>query len=269
MFASVLNMGWKISPKLTSFFIKYFFFHPRSYAPSANEESLLEQSEDFWFTVHDKKIKAYKWGKGPAVLLVHGWNGRGIQFSAYIKSLIAKGCSAVAVDGPAHGESEGRHSSYFEFSDTVRTFIKSQHGRPIAGVIGHSLGASAVINCQSKDNHPVKIVLLAPALRIGTMLQQTFSRYGISSAVFEGMIRDYEKQYGYSIVKDDPIRLLKDINEKILIVHDTNDRATPYKDVRDAVAANPHIELVTTKGLGHMRLLTEDTIINRALDFLL
>jgi len=53
-----------------------------------------------------------------------------------------------------------------------------------------------------------------------------------------------------------------------LIVHDKKDRATPYKDIKDATAANPHIELMTTEGFGHMRLLTEDTVIDRALDFI-
>lgn len=268
VFTLLFKSGWHTSPAVTSFFIKRFFFHPQPYALSNDEEVLLRNARIFWFTVHDKRIKAFVWGEGPGVLFVHGWNGRGIQFHRFIPPVLERGFSAVALDGPAHGESEGRHTSYFEFSDTVRIFMKSQHGLHIRRIIAHSLGASAAVNGQSKDGYPAKMVLLAPALRIGAMLQQTLLRCGVPTHVFEAMIEEYEKQYGYSLVEDDPIRLLKDIQSDILIIHDQSDRASPYKDVKDAAAANPRIELLTTKGLGHIRILTEKRIVNAAIDFL-
>ncbi len=248
--------------------IKNLFFRPQRYALNPDEDTILRKSRTFWLSVHDKRIKAFVWGEGPAVLLVHGWNGRGIQFFRFIEPLLKGGYSAIAIDGPAHGESDGRHTSYFEFSDTVRIFMKSEHGPKIQGIIAHSLGASAAINCQSKDHHPVKLVLLAPALRIGDMLQQTLLRYGIPRHVCKAMIQEYEKQYGYSLVEDDPILLLENIESDILIIHDKGDRAFPYKDVKEATAANRRIELITTEGLGHLRLLTADIVVHAAIDFL-
>jgi len=202
------------------------------------------------------------------VLLVHGWNGCGIQFHRFIPPLVENGYSAVAIDGPAHGQSEGRHTSYFEFSDTVRAFMTSPHGMQTKGIIGHSLGAAAAVNCQSKDVHPVKLVLLAPAVHLRAALQQNMLRLGLTERIFDQLIKEYEEHYGYSITEDEPIRLLNTIQSDILIVHDRKDRMTPYKDIEEAAATNPHIELFATEGLGHLRLLTADNIVTLVIDFL-
>jgi len=266
--AHVLNSGWAISPRITGAIVKHVLFHPQAYPLSSKEEELLRTARDFRFSVHDKRIRTYVWGEGPGVLFVHGWNGRGIQFHRFIAPLLAKGYSAVAIDGPAHGESEGRHTNYFEFSDTVRAFMKLERRPQIKGIIAHSLGASAAVNCQSKDKHPVKMVLLAPAVRMREMLQQNLERYGVSLRIFEAMIEDYERQYGYSLIEDDPIRLLRDIQSDILIVHDRKDQATPFVDVQETSAANPRIQFFPTEGLGHFRLLATERIIDKAIDFL-
>jgi len=264
----LVRSGWKISSKITGAAIKNIFFHPQKYTLSAHEKDLLRSARDFWFTVHKKRIKAYVWGEGPGVLLVHGWNGCGIQFHRFIPSLLEKGYSAIAIDGPAHGQSEGRHTSYFEFSDTVRAFMTSPHGRRTKGIIGHSLGAAAAVNCQSKDVHPVKLVLLAPAVHLQAALQQNLLRLGLTERIFDRLLNEYEKHYGYSITKDEPIHLLNTIQSDILIVHDRKDRMTPYKDIEEAAVTNPHIEFFATEGLGHFRLLTADNIVTLVIDFL-
>ena len=43
----------------------------------------------------------YSWGSGPTVLLVHGWEGRGSQLSAFAPALVKAGFRVVAVDMPA------------------------------------------------------------------------------------------------------------------------------------------------------------------------
>jgi pimeloyl-ACP methyl ester carboxylesterase len=46
------------------------------------------------------------WGdRGPAVLLVHGWEGRSTQFAELIRVIVANGRRAVGVDAPGHGRS--------------------------------------------------------------------------------------------------------------------------------------------------------------------
>src|SRR5260221_10875875 len=91
-------------------------------------------------------IAVQRWGKGPPVLLVHGWNGRGSQLGGFVAPLVSAGFQAVAFDAPGHGESAGSTSSVIEFAnafdavaDAVRPFFQ-----PLAGVIAHSMGGAAV-----------------------------------------------------------------------------------------------------------------------------
>lgn len=119
----VLRFMWRWAPRLTQRVILRLFFTPLFYRNSAQEAACLEEGEPFQFFVHDKIIHAWKWGQGPAVLMVHGWNGRGAQWCRFVPALVEAGYTAIAIDGPAHGDSTGRFTSYFEFTDTVRTLL--------------------------------------------------------------------------------------------------------------------------------------------------
>ena len=52
-------------------------------------------------------LVAWRWGQGPRVLLVHGFEGNRAQFAAIVEALVRRGFAAVALDVPAHGESAG------------------------------------------------------------------------------------------------------------------------------------------------------------------
>src|SRR5262245_31825611 len=60
-------------------------------------------------------LVAWRWGQGPAVLLVHGFEGNRAQFAAIIEVLVARGFAAVALDVPGHGESAGDELTAVKF----------------------------------------------------------------------------------------------------------------------------------------------------------
>ena len=64
-------------------------------------------------------------------------------------------------------------------TDTVRSLINYIGLEEISGFIGHSFGASAIINAISKENINTRIILLAPALNLKKILDDTFIYYGI------------------------------------------------------------------------------------------
>ena len=47
--------------------------------------------------------------------------------------------------------------------------------------------------------------------------------------MFDEIIEEYEKYYGYSLTHDDPIKLIGDLETDILIIHDKYDKATPFE----------------------------------------
>jgi pimeloyl-ACP methyl ester carboxylesterase len=263
-----LSFFYTFFPVLIENFIKQHFFAPKSYPLSDQEKQLLDSGESFEISIHQQHIKGWKWGEGPYVILAHGWNGRGSQFILFIKNLIKTGLSVIVFDGPGHGQSAGKSSSYFQMTDAVRSLINYVGKENISGLLGHSFGSSAIINAISKENFNTKTVLLAPALNIKRILYDTFLSYGIPLGLFNDIIAKYEKKYGYNLEKDNPINLIKSIKNELLIIHDQDDAITPYQESQDVSEKNKTILLQTSQGLGHKRILTDQNIINWTMDYL-
>jgi len=195
-------------------------------------------------------------------LFVHGWNGRGAHFSPFFAPLTAAGFSVTAFDAPGHGESQGNDTSYFEMTDVVRALLRRATDGGIQAVVGHSLGAAAVINALSKEGAAPATVLIAPALDLEGILYTAFERHGIPETVYRGVIGRYEREFGYSMHRDNPIRLLPALGHPVFIVHDRSDPTTPYLESRRIAEETTGVRLFSTSGLGHKRILAEPDVID-------
>jgi len=258
----LLTALWHLAPKTTKNILLKRFFKPSSYALTPLERECLEKGTRFSIYVHDQEIRCWKWGRGPSILFVHGWNGRGVNFVYFFEALINSGYSVVTYDAPAHGVSDGLATNYFELSDAVRSFLDPSQGLDIQGVIAHSIGASAVINCISKDTPSIDTVLIAPALKLKELLFNSFNQHGVPKIVYQNLVAEMEAYYGYDVHQDNPFNLAKTISSKMLIVHDTDDRTIPYMDSKTLAEKTDHVVLHTTQGLGHKRILRDKTVVD-------
>ena len=263
-----LNFFWKHTPRLPKYVVRKLFFSPDSYRTRPLEEAYLEKSIEFETLVHEKRIKCWKWGTGPGILLAHGWNGRGIQMYAFIDPLVEAGYTVYAFDAPGHGKSPGRISSYFEYSDVIRTFFRHASTFNIRGVIAHSLGASAVLNGMEKEKFFLDAVLISPALRLYQTLYKLFLLYGFPIPILHALIREFEEQFGYDLKVDNPDKLLPHISKDLLIIHDKQDKTIPYEDSLKASRQFPKITLHETSGLGHKKVLFDKTTVEFVTDHL-
>lgn len=73
--------------------------------------------------------------------LLHGWEGRGLQLSAFTEPLVAAGWTVVALDGPGHGRTPGR-AGFVPFAHHLGLGLKE--AAPDA-IIAHSMGGAAVL----------------------------------------------------------------------------------------------------------------------------
>ena len=258
----LLTALWHLAPDATKNIILNRFFKPKSHALTSLEKQFLENGTSFHMHVHGKDIRCWKWGNGPAILFVHGWNGRGVNLACFFQPFLDAGYSVITYDAPAHGASGGHVTNYFELSDTVRSFMDPSNGFNIQGVIAYSIGASAVINCMSKDKPSVDVVLIAPALKLKEILFNSFNHHGIPEIVYLNLIAELERYYGYDVHQDNPYVLAKTISKKMLIVHDKDDRMIPYSDSKILSDKTDHIYLHTTESLGHKRILRDDAVID-------
>lgn len=258
----LITAMWYLVPTMVRHIITKHVFSPRRYNLTPNERKYLEMGEPFRIHVHGKAIQCWKWGQGPGILFVHGWNGRGVHFRQFFEEFINAGYSVIAYDAPAHGESEGQDTSYFELTDVVRSLLDPSLSLNIQGVIAHSMGASAVVNCLSKEKSSIDTVLIAPALKLRELLYNTFDSQGLPEIVYQTMIAELEAYYGYNLYEDNPFTLLENISSKVFIVHDKDDPTTPYMDSKVIAEKLNHVDLLTTEGLGHKMILRDKTVVS-------
>ncbi|MDT1028360.1 alpha/beta hydrolase, partial [Pseudomonas paraeruginosa] len=81
------------------------FMRPGEWPPKDWERPLLASSARVTLRFG---LSAWRWGEGPAVLLLHGWGGRPTQFAHLSEQLVGAGYCVFALDAPAHGRSPGR-----------------------------------------------------------------------------------------------------------------------------------------------------------------
>jgi pimeloyl-ACP methyl ester carboxylesterase len=259
---------WHLLPTMTRRIITKHAFSPKCYPLTPEERQYLKTGEAFQMHVHDKQIRCWKWGRGPGILFVHGWNGRGIHFRPFFEAFLNAGYSVITYDAPAHGESDGQDTSYFEMTDTLRSLLDPSRGLNIQGIVAHSMGASAVVNGLSKEKSSIDAVLIAPALKLRELIYNTFDNQGMPEVVYQTMIAEYEEYYGYNMYADNPYKLLKEISSKIFIVHDKGDPTTPYMDSKSIAEKLGHIDLLATEGLGHKRILGDKTVVKTVQEYI-
>lgn len=265
---ALLYIGWLVAPEKVNRLVKKGFFIPRREEVNPADKEFLSKATKFSISVREAEVQGWKWGKGPAIVFAHGWNGIGMQFRSMIEHFFKAGYTVITYDAPGHGISGGTESNYFVFSDTMRAILSKKEEWNIQAVVGHSLGAAAAINALSKNDYRIKAVLIAPPLKIKDLLYNAFNHHGIPYPVYNGLINELQNNLGYNIDKENPGDLLSTIHSETLIIHDTSDRAVPFTDSAHFSAINPEIKLMTTTGFGHGRILREPEVIQKISEFI-
>src|SRR5215212_2941103 len=135
-----------VAPELAARTAGRLWFTPPRPPIRPSSRAFLETGERIDVTVHGRRVAAWSWGEGPAVVFMHGWGGYGAQFESFVEPLTKRSFRAITFDAPSHGMSAAsrlgaRSSSFFDFSDAL--FALTGQVSPLAGVIAHSGGCTA------------------------------------------------------------------------------------------------------------------------------
>ena len=88
--------------------------------------------------------RAWSWGSGPLIVLVHGWGGHAAQLATLAVATSRLGYRCVAMDVTGHGDSAGQRTSWRSFIDDVAELPRSL-GQEVHAFVGHSAGGLAVM----------------------------------------------------------------------------------------------------------------------------
>ena len=257
---------WLIAPAFTTQFIFRMFFSPKGFKTSESQKTMLQKAEVFHITLRDKMVKVWKWGEGPAVVLAHGWGGRGIQLSEFISPLIDSGHSVIAYDNPAHGDSGGINTNYFEFVETIKAVYDSTDG--VKAVIAHSFGAAAALNLDDAVKGNIKLVLISPIFYLEEEIYKYARMFGLYEAPYKKVIEELELKHGFNLSDVSPSTLSERVSSQSLIIHDELDKITPISQATILRKYLKHSKIIKTYGLGHSRLLKDIKTVDHAIRFL-
>jgi pimeloyl-ACP methyl ester carboxylesterase len=250
---------------------KYFvqlFFTPFHYTVPDKEKEIEETAELFSFQIDGKRIQGYTWGRGPIVVLVHGWAGRATQFRKFIEYFTSHGYQVVGFDGPAHGKSDGKKTHLLEFENALIQLFATLPQEPVA-VITHSFGGAAVLYSMTKGL-PVKKLINIASPTIGDEIIDTYLR-AINGSWKSG---NYFKQYmvrtfGKTFDEFSSLHFIRHLPNplKLLLVYDEDDKEVFIRHAEELIKIYPSAKLIRTQGLGHTRILKDDAVIETCFRF--
>jgi len=210
-------------------------------------------------------IMTWTWGDGPAVLLVHGWGGRGAQLASFVPPLVAHGSSVIAFDAPGHGRSPAPESSLVAFIEAIHAVSRALG--PVHGVVAHSIGAAATA-CALRDGLRTDVaVFLAPPADLTLHADIMLEALGFGRRARELMRQRIERRLGVSWSSLDVTGFAGQMRTPLLVVHDRDDAEVPWQEGAGIAQAWPGATLSTTSGLGHRRLVRDRDVIREAVDF--
>ncbi|MBS1766465.1 MAG: alpha/beta fold hydrolase [Acidobacteria bacterium] len=244
---------------------RLFTTPPRHAAPEA-ERASLRRACPFRFHSGALSLQGWSWGEGPAVLLAHGWGGRGGQLHAFVQPLLDEGYSVLAFDGPGHGRSGGHTASIPMFAQAMKDLSEARG--PFHAVIGHSLGGASAAYALSHGLPCARAVLLAAPESPEGFYRDLLTAFGFPQARQEACLRAMERDYGLRLEDVHGPSRAAQIRVPGLIVHDSQDREVPVAQGEAYADAWPGATFLRTDGLGHRRILRDEGVIARAVAFL-
>lgn len=229
-------------------------------------------AEELQFKIKNNTIIGHRWNhpQKNKVLLLHGFASAACKFDSYVAPLVSQGFEVLSFDAPAHGNSTGKKTNVLEYAEMIDTAV--EHFGPIQNFIAHSFGGIAVsLALEGKKISPgTKIVFLAPATETNSAIDQAFAMLKIKSVAVRNEFDELIKK----ISGKDPSwfsirRAIKNIDAKVLWIHDVDDDMTPVQDALKVKEDNfSNIEFVITTGLGHRRIYHDRAVKNKVISFL-
>ncbi len=256
----------RVSPRLGARVAARVFLTPRRARLPERESHWLNHARPEVFAVGGFELSGHRWREsGEPILLVHGWEGRGSQLGGLALALAERGFQPITVDLPAHGSSRGAQTNLVEIARAITAMVLHLGG--VAGIVAHSFGAAGTTVALRQELPVGRLAYLAPAEDFAHY-PRVFSHWLGLPAHLSARMRDtVENRIGVTMAELRGKLLAPRMRAPLLIVHDEDDVDVPWQDGRTYEEAWPDSKLMTTKGLGHRRILREPEVVNAVAAF--
>lgn len=257
----------QISPFLSSRIAAFLFFTPIRFKAPVQEQKYLSDAKTKTITYKNNKVKVYEWGDAKkAILLVHGWAGRATQVAHLAKPLIENGYKVYSFDAPGHGNSNGRHTHFIEFSEIIIEL--NNRFQDIESIIGHSMGGSACVHAITQGFNPKKCITIGAPASVNWVLKSYCKQLNLSDKIAEIIKTHLEKKFAQKFEDLSLRTMVKHIETPGLVIHCEDDVDAPVECAHQIHENWKNSTLLCTQNLGHRRILKNKEVAQQIIDFL-
>ena len=262
-------LSQQLSTSLATQLALYLFFRPQRFKRPVREQEMHEHAlqTSCYVPEIDKVIQVFRFaGKGPKVLLLHGWSGRGTQLFAFADELRKSNAEVVTFDMPAHGQSLGNKTNIVELVACIKE-VHTKYG-PFDHAIAHSMGSMALLRALRDGILMKSVAIIGSGDKIRNVFYRFSEQLQFSDKVTEQMIQTVEKKFGMNLESYSSSMSLEHLEMPLLIVHDKDDKETPFTYSKDLHKIANNSELLLTSGLGHHRILRDSKTVQHIVQFI-
>jgi pimeloyl-ACP methyl ester carboxylesterase len=275
---ALIGLGARIAPRFTERQAARLFLTPRlrkgksmaehhaELLPERSMERRAGEGEAAYPELSTGRVAVWSWGRGPTVLLVHGWSGNAGDMAPIAAELVRAGYRTVLFDMPGHGGSSPRPTNLYVYLRTLEAL--GEVVGPLEAVVGHSLGGTATALALGQRLLAAKKgVLIAPAVSPWAFSWDFARMIGLPRERVPGMVARTEELVGAKADGLDAAEAVRGLVTPVHIAHDPEDLDVPFEHSTRLAAAWRDSVLIPRPGLGHRKILKDGETIQGVVEF--
>jgi len=211
----------------------------------------------------DGAINLYQIGKGPAIVLVHGWGGGAYQFFSLMRGLKECGFTAISFDHLGHEASESKPATLHQListTDYILNRVKNSHDEGLYSVVAHGLGCMVVANAKPALIDQLPLFFIAPIFNYKLYFLRKLSGLKLHQNLLKQYAANFVKNYDKEFARLELANKLKKYSDDLVIVHDRDDNISPIADSVKFTQKFPLARLISTREYGHNRVISSETV---------
>lgn len=265
---SLFSTFGPIFPRALGKLMVRLWFTTTRYKIPRVEKSVAAQAEKDLVDVDGLAIRTWSWGKGPVILFLHGWSGRGTQIASFVQPLVDAGFKVLAFDGPAHGQTPGKTTTIYEYSKVLNALMNDIG--PLHGVITHSFGAMVFAYTYTSNTPVERIVFISPPSTVEQIIKNFQRLLHIPEQPTYYFKKTLKQTFGDNIFKKLSTKNnVKKFSTPGLIIHDEEDLDLNWEESQHLSEAWKQSSFIKTQGLGHIKILYDKEVIQQVTKFMM
>lgn len=218
----------------------------KEHLPKTLQSATLET-----FRYHNENFQTYIWeGSDEIILLVHGWESNASRWKKLLHYLKPLGKTIIAIDGPAHGLSEGTEFNAPKYAEFINVLTQKYQPKII---IGHSVGGAAIAFYLNKYKNPgiEKVILLGAPSDFKILSDNFVKLLNLNDRIRQQLEKYYFQKFNINLDDFAGHKFALNFSQKAFIAHDIEDTVVLVEEGRKYAGAWVNAIYIETTGLGH------------------